>query len=220
MPTPDASPLPPPGAGYGLPTTTLQPAGSPSPTLRARSAAKSNAEATAGAAPKRELKESVRARGRLAVATTPGLSGAAAASTRAESRSRSRSNDGGALGSDALGGLARPFARSPVPPDHAAEAGGRLRPADFSNSQSYAAASGLDILNKVRNIMSEVEDLKGQLGEQLQQTESVISQHDDTMLLGPIALQTQLRSQLAQLDEVIYMSNEVHEMAVDLIGLG
>ena len=41
------------------------------------------AKAKAGAAPKRAV-ESVRTRGRLAVATTPGLSGAAAASTGAE----------------------------------------------------------------------------------------------------------------------------------------
>ena len=63
VPTPASPPPPPP--------TTLQPTGSPSPTLRARSVA----EAKVGAAPK-SAAESVRARGRLAVATTPGLSGA------------------------------------------------------------------------------------------------------------------------------------------------
>ena len=47
--------------------------------------------------------------------------------------------------------------------------------------------------------MSEVEDLKGQLGVQLRQTESVISQHVEDIPLGLIALHTQLLSQLAGL---------------------
>ena len=121
------------------------------------------------------------------------------------SRSRSRSNDGGAFASDR----------------YTAEAVGRSRPADSGVvSDRYAAEAGLDILNRVKAIISEVEDLKDQLGMQLRQTESVISQNGEDIPLGLTALHTQLLSQLAQLDKVIYMSNEVHEMAIDLIGLG
>ena len=133
------------------------------------------------------------------------------------SRSRSRSNDGGAPTPHAAPANAAPWALR-----YAADwAVGRSRRADgFIGTVRYAAAAGLDILGKVKAIMSEVEDLRGQLDVQLRQTESVISQNGEDIPLGLTALHTQLLSQLAQLDKVIYMTNDVHEMAVDLICLG
>ena len=90
-----------------------------------------------------------------------------------------------------------------------------------------AAAAGVDILNRVKAIQVEVEDLKEQLGIQLRETESNISMinHGSTaddrenITLGLIALQTRLRRQRRQLDKVISMTEDLEKIAVEMIVL-
>jgi hypothetical protein len=115
------------------------------------------------------------------------------------SRSRSRSNDG---------------------------AVGRLRPAASGGgsdiSETIATIAHFNILNRVKSIQLEVEDLRNQFGSQLRQVASKISATEDDneiIELGLIELQTRLRRQRRQLDKVLSMTDDLEKIGLELIVL-
>ena len=115
------------------------------------------------------------------------------------SRSRSRSNDG---------------------------AVGRLRPAASGGgsdiSETIATIAHFNILNRVKSIQFEVEDLRNQFGSQLRQVASLISaREDDNEILerGVIEIQTRLRRQRRQLDKVLSMTDDLEKIGLELIVL-
>ena len=115
------------------------------------------------------------------------------------SRSRSRSNDG---------------------------AVGRLRPAASGGgsdiSETIATIAHFNILNRVKSIQLEVEDLRNQFGSQLRQVASKISATEDDneiIELGLIELQTRLRRQRRQLDKVFSMTDDLEKIGLELIVL-
>ena len=112
------------------------------------------------------------------------------------SRSRSRSNDG---------------------------AVGRLRPAASGGgsdiSETIATIAHFNILNRVKSIQLEVEDLRNQFGSQLRQVASKISATEDDneiIELGLIELQTRLRRQRRQLDKVLSMTDDLEKIGLEL----
>ena len=113
------------------------------------------------------------------------------------SRSRSRSNDG---------------------------AVGRLRPAASGGgsdiSETIATIAHFNILNRVKSIQFEVEDLRNQFGSQLRQVASKISAtEDDNEILELIENQTRLRRQRRQLDKVLSMTDDLEKIGLELIVL-
>ena len=115
------------------------------------------------------------------------------------SRSRSRSNDG------AVGRLRL-----------AASGGG----SDIS--ETIATIAHFNILNRVKSIQLEVEDLRNQFGSQLRQVASKISATEDDneiIELGLIELQTRLRRQRRQLDKVLSMTDDLEKIGLELIVL-
>ena len=115
------------------------------------------------------------------------------------SRSRSRSNDG---------------------------AVGRLRPAASGGgsdiSETIATIAHFNILNRVKSIQLEVEDLRNQFGSQLRQVASKITAtQDDHEIIEPglIELQTRLLRQRRQLDRVLSMTDDLEKIGLELIVL-